>query len=125
MRDEDDEDAERARVLGEMARALRGLEVQRADHVLERHRARRQRMNHWYNPGAETPWWTFALRFCLFLVVTAGIEGVADGRGWHFTAEGAFPGLLGLVETGWRARGKVRARRGVRAAAAPTWEIGR
>ncbi len=67
-------------------------------------------MNHWYFPGADTPWWVFGLRLGFWLLIAAGVERAYDGEGWHVTSASVFPALLGLVELAWRVRRKVLVR---------------
>lgn len=128
-RDEDarDDGAERTLILADFADALRRWEIQRseeeeAEGAVPARRVRRGAwMRHWYYPGADTPWWVFGLRLGFWLLIAAGAETAVEGRGWQ---PNLFLGPIGVAETAWRARTRVRARRRARTAGAVTWDTG-
>ena len=108
--------SERGLLLGEMADALRRLESQldegsRLDPRPARHQVWSVRLRHWSSPGVDTPWWVFAARLGFWLLIGAGVETFTTDVGWH---PDFFSASLGIVEVGWRARGKLRAQRSMR-----------
>jgi hypothetical protein len=108
--------AERGRLLSEMAGALRRLEHHQAHNRgveltgprSARRDARRAWLEHWASPGASTPWWLFIVRLGFWLLIGAGVQTASGGEGWHPDRVAA---ALGIAEVGWRALGKLRARR--------------
>jgi hypothetical protein len=108
------DDIERGRLLSEMADALRQLEhrqsqsVELADLRSARRDAWRAWLKHWASPGVSTPWWLFVVRLGFWLLIGAGVQAASAGEGWHPDGLAA---ALGIAEVGWRAIGKLRARR--------------
>ena len=65
-------------------------------------------LKHWASPGVSTPWWLFVVRLGFWLLIGAGVQAASAGEGWHPDGLAA---ALGIAEVGWRAIGKLRARR--------------
>ena len=111
-----DDGGERGRLLSEMADALRRLEHREAQNrgveLIDLRSARRVAwrtwLKHWASPGVSTPWWLFIVRLGLWVLIGAGVQTASVGEGWHPDRVAA---ALGIAEVGWRAFGKLRARR--------------
>jgi hypothetical protein len=99
-----------------MAGALRRLEHRQAQNrgveLIDPRSARRDPwrawLKHWASPGVSTPWWLFTVRLGFWLLIGAGVQTASGGEGWHPDRVVA---ALGIAEVGWRAFGKLRARR--------------
>lgn len=105
--------ADRHQALADLAAALRRLEARRAadEIAVLASRRRGQRLawlDHWYHPGARTPWWVFGVRLGFWLLVALGLQSATAGDGWH---PDTFTAALGVAEVSWRAGAKIRAGR--------------